>query len=171
MAHMCIFCESALQLLDMLATDRTQGGLPFKSNRCHKSPPPPAPCPQSSAHILLFAFMQNPVASTAWLAAQFMLFSPLVTLTINTRGFCKPAWRTKPFLVICIMSVALSFTANLVKPNQQLDSHGLTLYNFPDSFRWPFTGIAAACVNAYTVWMGITLVLLKKCQQHRTHPQ
>lgn len=112
--------------------------------------------------------MQNPVASSAWLAAQEQLLLPLVTLTINTRSFCEPLWRSKPVLVIVVIYATLSFVTDLVRPPRHLNL--LNLYNFPQSFRWQYGMIAGGGILAYVAWMGVTRVLLSQRQQRKIQP-
>ena len=113
--------------------------------------------------------MQNPVASSAWLTADMQLLLPLVTLTVNTKSCCEPLWRSRPVLVIAVIYVLLALIAAMVRPLPGINL--LRLYNFPQSFRWQYTGIVMGSILAYAVWMGITRILLMRRQQCKVHPQ
>ena len=111
--------------------------------------------------------MQNPVLSAAWLAAQMQLLLPLVTLTINTRSFCEPLYRSKPVLVTTLIYATLSFVTCLVTPDKRINL--LNLYDFRNSFRWQYGMMAAGGILAYVVWMCVTRVILSHRQRRKIH--
>ena len=113
--------------------------------------------------------VQNPVTSTAWLAANAQLLNPLVSMTVDTRQFCEPLYRTRPVFIIVATHILLSFVAILVRPDQHVNL--LSLYNFGQSFRFQFLGVVFGGLFAYAVLVGTTRLLLRQHQQRRVQPK
>ena len=118
--------------------------------------------------VVLPASLQNPVSSAAWLGANVQLLEPLLSVTMDTRRFCEPLLRTKFLLTIATYSI-LSCIAVLVRPNQSFNPLGL--YNFTQSFRFEWAGVAAAGILLYVVVVRITRRLLQRCQHSKVHPK
>jgi len=113
--------------------------------------------------------VQNPVTSTAWLAANAQLLTPLVSMTVDTRQFCEPLHRTRPVFVIVATYILLSFVVVLVRPDQHVN--WLSLYNFAQSFRFQFLGVAFGGLFAYIILVSATRLLLRQHQHRRVQPQ
>ncbi len=100
--------------------------------------------------------------------ANLQLVAPLVSLTIDTKSFCQPLLRTKPVLVLVLVYHVLSYIAVLVRPDQSINL--LHLYNFAQSFRLQFAGVAAASTLVYVSSVYGTRQMLGKCWQRRLQP-
>ena len=114
------------------------------------------------------ATLQNPVSSAAWLGANVQLLAPLLSFTMDTRRFCEPLLRTKPLIIIASYSI-LSYIAVLVRPGQWFNPLGL--YNFTQSFRFEWAGVAAAGMLMFMVVVRIIRKLLQRCQHSKVHPK
>jgi len=112
--------------------------------------------------------VQNPVTSTAWLAANAQLLCPLVSMTVDTRQFCEPLRHTRPVFIIVATHISLSFVAILVRPDQHVNL--LSLYNFAQSFRFEFLGVVFGGLFTYAVLVSATRLLLRQHQQGRIQP-
>ena len=118
---------------------------------------------------IVCCYVQNPVTSTAWLAANAQLLSPLVSMTVDSRQFCEPLYRTRPVFIIVATHILLSFVAILVRPDQHVNL--LSLCNFAQSFRFQFLGVVFGGLFAYAVLVSSTRLLLRQHQQRRVQPQ
>ena len=77
--------------------------------------------------------MQNPVTTVAWLVGIFELLGPLISLVVDTKNFCEPALRFKPFIGLTVVYLAADLVATLGHP----DSWGNLFWQFeaPTSYR------------------------------------
>jgi len=103
--------------------------------------------------------VQNPVTTVAWLMANLELLAPLVSITVDISKFCAPLIRTKVFVAFAVMCTSSSCVLAIVRT----DRLGLlSLYNFPQSFRNQFAGVATAGLLIYTVVVQTMRRVLKK---------
>ena len=93
--------------------------------------------------------MQNPVVSCAWLVANLQLLAPFISLTVDTKKFCEPVFRSRVLLVFAIIYTSLSYVAVLVRPSDTINF--LKIYNFTESFRVYFALVAGAGFLAYVL--------------------
>ena len=93
--------------------------------------------------------MQNPVVSCAWLVANLQLLAPFISLTVDTKKFCEPVFRSRVLLVFAIIYTSLSYVAVLVRPSDIINF--LKIYNFTESFRVYFALVAGAGCLAYVL--------------------
>ena len=116
----------------------------------------------------VFVCLQNPVTSLAWLVANVQLLAPLISLTIEINNFCEPLFRTKPLLILATIYSVVSYVAILTRSSQRVNP--LNLYNFAQTFRLEFAGVALAGTVGYTVLVHGCRLLLRIHEQRRLHP-
>ena len=108
--------------------------------------------------------MQNPVTTVAWLMANLELLAPLVSITIDISKFCAPLIHTKVFVAFAVMYTSSSCVLAFVRT----DRLGLlSLYNFPQSFRNQFAGVATAGLLIYIVVVNSIQQALKNREQRK----
>ena len=112
--------------------------------------------------------LQNPVVTLAWLVANLQLLAPLISLSIDINNFCEPLLRTKPLLIIATVYSVMSYVAILTTSNQNVNP--LNLFNFAQSFRLEFAGVAIAGTVGYTVLVHGCRRLLHFYEKRRLHP-
>ncbi len=113
-------------------------------------------------------FLQNPVNSIQWLEADLHLLGPLVSLTIDTRLFCQPLFRTKIVLVLAVVFTLFCWAAILIRWGDNTDTFGY--YNFLQSFRLEFFGSLLAEAAGYIMVVYGARWLLGVYQRRRLHP-
>ena len=111
--------------------------------------------------------VQNPVTSLAWQVANLQLLVPLVSLTIGTSHFCEPLLRTRAVLVFASSYSVWSYLSVLTRTPQHFNP--LRLYNFSQSFRFQFSGVAAAGTVLYIVMVHAWRRMLQIYEQRRLH--
>ena len=108
--------------------------------------------------------MQNPVITVAWLMADLQLLAPLVSITPEISKFCAPLIRTKAFAAFAVMNMLSSCMLVIVK----MDRLGLlSLYNFPQSFRNHFAGVATAGLFIYIIVVQVIRRALNEWEQRK----
>ncbi len=112
--------------------------------------------------------MQNPINTMAWLNANFQLLGPIISLTVETRLFVQPIFRTAPLL---ILSVVYTVFANLaIMTGPAVHANTFRLYRFPQKERFQIEGLGVAAVVYFYLCITITRRLLKRYQQRRIQP-
>ena len=99
------------------------------------------------------AQLQNPVISQMWISATFQLLGPIVSLTVDTRQFVMPIFRTKPLMTLAATFTILATVAILVPIGQD---NAFALYQFPQPYRFRLQGLGVAAIVYY--YLVVTLV-------------
>ena len=108
--------------------------------------------------------MQNPVITVAWLMANLELLAPLVSITIDISKFCAPLIHTKVFVAFAVMYTSSSCVLALVRTDRP---SLLSLYNFPQSFRNHFAGVATAGLFIYIIVVQVIRRALNEWEQRK----
>ena len=112
--------------------------------------------------------MQNPVATMAWLVANFQLLGPLISLVVDTRRFCEPALRFKPILLLTLLFLCLSYTAALGRP--AVWGNLFMQYEFPSHLKVLFAWSMALEATSYGIICHTLRLALQRYQQSRIAP-
>ena len=108
--------------------------------------------------------MQNPVITVAWLMAGLQLLAPLVSITTEISKCCPLLMRTKVLVAFAVMNTLSSCVLVIVR----IDRPGLlSLYNFPQSSKNHFAGVATAGLLIHIIVMQSIRRALKHWEQRK----
>ncbi len=117
---------------------------------------------------LFCVHMQNPVNTMLWLNANFQLLGPIISLTIETRLFVQPIFRTAPLLILSVVYTVFANLALMTGP--AVHANAFRLYHLPQKDRFQIEGLGVAAVVYFYLCITITRRLLKRYQQHKIQP-
>lgn len=107
---------------------------------------------------------QNPVITVAWLMAGLQLLAPLVSITTEISKCCPLLMRTKVLVAFAVMNTLSSCVLVIVR----IDRPGLlSLYNFPQSSKNHFAGVATAGLLIHIIVMQSIRRALKYWEQRK----
>lgn len=108
--------------------------------------------------------MQNAVTTVAWLMTNLELLAPLGSITIDISKFCAPLICTKVLVTFAVIYMSSSVVLAFVRTDRL---NLLKLYNFPQSFRYRFVGVASAGLLIYIVVVQSMRRALKHREQRK----
>ena len=112
--------------------------------------------------------MQNPVNTMLWLNANFQLLGPIISLTVETRLFVQPIFRTAPLLILSVVYTVFANLALMTGP--AVHANAFRLYHLPQKERFQIEGLGVAAVVYFYLCITITRRLLKRYQQRKIQP-
>ncbi len=117
---------------------------------------------------LAYLPVQNPVNTMAWVSANFQLLGPIISVTVETRLFVQPIFRTGPLLLLAVAYTALATLAVMAGPTTH--ANAFRLFHFPQLYRFQCEGIGVGAVVNFYVCITVTRRLLRWHQQRRIQP-
>lgn len=115
-----------------------------------------------------FVLLQNPVNTTMWLTANFQLLGPIVSLSVDTKLFVQPIFRTGPLLFFTVIYTSLASLAIMVGPARHANL--FRLYKFPQLFRFQNEGLGVGGVVFFYTFITLTRYALKHFQLRKVLP-
>lgn len=103
-----------------------------------------------------------------WLVSNFELLGPLISLVIDTKNFCVPALRFKPFMVLTLFYLATAYIAALGKPSAW--GNVFAQYQLPGSAKRGFAWIITVEATIYGILVHLMRTVLQRYKQRRCTP-
>lgn len=114
--------------------------------------------------------MQDRATTWAFSIADISLLAPLVSLTIDTRMFCQPIWRSKLLLLLVVLYNVAACIALVASPNHPRLNVLRLSNDIPQTFRWESLGIVIGGIFAYAAVVNGFRRLLVQFEKHAIHP-